>query len=432
MKKHLFIAIIFLSFSTLAQDKNQALVTLVRQALEHSPRIKEQIMLGGADDARRLITETTLKPQVNAEASYTRLDPVGKAIIPIPGFERELVFVPNNNYNTNGSVSYIIYDWGKTKANVEKILLEIEHNKSRTEGSKNALAYQVAQLYYGIVYLHKAMKVQQNQVKLIEENGKIISNRIKNGDDIDYNLIQTQVRGKNAETRLIDLQGQLEKQYIYLSNLIGSDARQLISDNAELKVDFGNISPEETYSQAITNSWDLRTLQNKEAVLQKDIAISHISGLPTLGSSATVGFKNGFQPDIDKFRLNWVAGVKFSMPIYTGKRGLYQKQLAQAQIDANKQAMEGTKQLLSRDIEAAQNDLKTAQLKYQLAERNVFQAEYGLKLARVRLENGVSLPLEIQQAETGVEQARFDQLQYDYQQLLAKLEINRLMSTKFW
>ncbi|MFN8355295.1 MAG: TolC family protein [Spirosomataceae bacterium] len=432
MKKYLSISFILLTFSTFAQDTNQALVNLVQQALTNSARLKEQQILLTTGDARRAILKSNEKPQVSAEASYSRVDPVGAFAIPLPGFEGTVKFLPNNNYATNGVVNYVIYDWGRNKANIEKILLEMEQNKMGLEGLKNALAYQVAQLYYGVVYLQKAIKVQEDQVKLIEQNAKIINNRIKNGDDIDYNLIQTQVRGKNAETRVIDLKGQLERQYIFLGNLIGGDAHSLIPTNAELKITFAEISAEAAFDQAVTNSWDLKGLQQKEVVLQKDNSITALSLRPTLGSSATVGFKNGIQPDIDQFRFNWAGGVKFSMPIYNGKRASLQKQLTDIQIDANRQAIQSTTQQLRRDLASAQNDLNTAQLKYQLAARNVYQAEYGLKLARVRLENGVSIPLEIEQAEAGIEQARFDQLQYEYQQIQAKLEINRLISNKFW
>ena len=67
-----------------------------------------------------------------------------------------------------------------------------------------------------------------------------------------------------------------------------------------------------------------------------------------------------------------------------------------------------------------------------MATSNIFQAEYSLKLAKNRLVNGVSTPLEIQSAETGLEEAKFNLLQYDFQALLAKLEISRLSGVKFW
>ena len=73
-----------------------------------------------------------------------------------------------------------------------------------------------------------------------------------------------------------------------------------------------------------------------------------------------------------------------------------------------------------------------AKQKKELAAQNILQAEYTVKLAKVRLENGVSTPLEIQAAETGLEESKFSLLQYDYQALMAKIEIAKLAGLKFW
>lgn len=429
--KYIF-TLLTISQLALAQEKNETLATFVRQAIEYSPRIKEQQQLAASGEFRKKITETNLLPQVNGEVSYARIDPVGKALIPIPGVDGAIQFLPNNNYNTNIGATYLIYDWGKTKASVEKTLLEIQQTNTGIEGLKHTLAYQVASLYYGIIYLQKAIEVQKKQIVIGDENGKLVNNRIKNGDALDYESLQGEVRTKNLVIRLVDLQGQLEKQYIYLSNLTGQDVRKMMPTNGSFKTDSPEISIENAYSQAISNSWDIKMLKDKAAIISKDIALAKINGLPNLGASATVGLKNGIQPDINQFRLNSQFGFRLTMPIYTGKKGVYQESLAKTNLDANNQAIESQKLTLSRDIENANNDLKIAKQKFDLAERNIYQAEYGLKLARTRLTNGVSTPLEMQTAETMVEEAQFNQLQYEYQMTLAKLELNRLTGLKFW
>jgi outer membrane protein len=290
----------------------------------------------------------------------------------------------------------------------------------------------VAQLYYGIIYLQKAIVVQQDQLKLIQENGKIIADRIKSGDALDYDAVQVQVRYKNAEIRVVDLQGQLEKQYIFLNSLIGSDARKLIPNNAELQFSNAKSDMQSAYNEAVINNFDLGLLKSKEEVLVQEIKISSMSSLPQLAANAAVGLRNGYLPNIATLRPNSLLVVKLTIPIYIGKRGEYNTQIAKINLDAAKQTTEYQKTQISRDIENAFNDIKVASQKKELANRNVFQAEYSLKLAKIRLENGVSTPVEIQAAETGLEDAKFSLLQYDYQALLAKLEIGRLSGVKFW
>ncbi|WP_435353273.1 TolC family protein [Emticicia sp. SJ17W-69] len=422
---------LFSSQLTIAQN-NEALPQLIKQALEYSPRIKEQQQLLGVGDYRIKVQETGLKPQVSGEVSYSRVDPIAKATLPVNGEPREIQFQPHNNYNAGVGASYVIYDWGRFKAGVQKTLLEIQQQKGGIEALKHMLAYQVAQLYYGIIYLQKAIVVQEDQLKLIQENGKIISDRIKSGDALDYDAVQVQVRYKNAEIRIVDLQGQLEKQYIFLNSLIGSDARKLISINSELQFNNTKTDFQSAYNEAITNNYDLGLLKSKEEVLAQEIKISSMSSLPQLAANAALGIRNGYLPNIATLRPNSLLGVKLTIPIYTGKRGFYNTQIAKINLDAAKQSTEYQKTQISRDIENAFNEIKVANQKKELAAQNIFQAEYTLKLAKIRLTNGVSTPVEIQAAETGLEDAKFSLLQYDYQALLAKLEIGRLSGLKFW
>jgi outer membrane protein len=428
----ILVLICLFSCQFVVAQNNEMLPQLIKQALEYSPKIKEQQQLLSAGDYRIKVQESGLKPQVNGEVGYYRLDPIAKATLPVNGEPKVIQFQPHNNYNASVGASYIIYDWGKFKAGIQKTVLEIQQQRGGIEALKHTLAYQVAQLYYGIIYLQKAIVVQQDQLELIQENGKIIVDRIKSGDALDYDAVQVQVRYKNAEIRVVDLQGQLEKQFIFLNSLIGSDARKLIPNNAELQFFNAKLDMQSAYNEAVVNNFDLGLLKSKEDVLSQEIRISSMSSLPQLAANAAVGIRNGYLPNIALLKPNTLLGVKLTIPIYTGKRGEYNTQIAKINLDAAKQTTEYQKTQISRDIENAFNDIKVASQKKELANRNVFQAEYSLKLAKIRLENGVSTPVEIQAAETGLEDAKFSLLQYDYQALLAKLEIGRLSGVKFW
>ena len=432
INKIFIIVYLFLGNEVLAQNSEQVLSKFINQAIDYSPRVKEQQQLLGVGDYRIKVQETGLKPQVSGDVSYARVDPIAKATLPVNGESRIIQFQPHNNYNASVGATYVIYDWGRFKESVKKTVLEIQQHSGGIETLKHTLAYQVSQLYYSIIYLQKAIEVQQDQVKLVQENGKIIADRIKSGDALEYDAVQVQVRYKNAELRVIDLQGQLERQYIFLSSLIGSDARKLIPANAELQFAYGKSDMQGAYNEAIQNNVDLKSLLTKESVLAQEVKVSGMSSLPTLAANASLGVRNGYLPDISILRPNSLVGVKLTVPIYTGKRGVYNTQIAKINLDAAKQGTESQKIQISRDLENAYNDIKVANQKKELAASNIFQAEYSLKLAKKRLENGVSTPLEIQSAETGLEEAKFNLLQYDYQALLAKLEISKLSGVKFW
>jgi outer membrane protein TolC len=420
-----------------AQEKtNETLNQLVRSAIEYAPKIKEQQQLVLMGDYKTKIQESALKPQIQSEIGVTRLDPVAKANFAGTSIQ----FQPNMNYNANIGGNYVIYDWGKQFVNIEKSKLETELAKTGVEGLKNIYAYQVANLYYGIIFSQKAIDVQKEQLKLVEDNGKVIANRLKQGDALDYDQVSIQVRYKNAESRLTDLQSQLERQYIYLSSLIGKDAHGMIPAGTEFNLGIADLSVDGALAQAQTNNYDLKALKDRDLIAERDVKLSQMSALPSLAANAQVGIKNGYLPRIngeipaitDDFKFNTVVGVKLTIPVYTGHRGAYQTESAKINREMLKYTVDVTNQALKRDLEAAQNDYVSAKNKLDLSERNVFQAQYALRLANTRYQNGVLTNVEIEAAQTALKDAQFAQLQYQYQMSLAKLEMNRLSGVKFW
>jgi outer membrane protein len=423
--------------TTFAQEKtNETLNQLVRSAIEYAPKIKEQQQMVLIGDYKTKIQETALKPQIQSEFGITRIDPVAKAQFGASSIQ----FQPNMNYNANIGGNYVIYDWGKQFVNIEKTRLETNLAKTGVEGLKNVYAYQVASLYYGIIFSQKAIEVQKEQLKLVEDNGKVISNRLKNGDALDYDKVSVEVRYKNAETRLTDLQSQLERQYIYLSSLIGKDAHGMISAGTDFNLGLPDLSVDGALAQAQTNNFDIKALKDKDLIAERDVKISQMSALPSLAANAQVGIRNGYVPRIngeapdvvDDFKFNTIVGVKLTIPVYTGHRGAAQTEVAKINREMLKYSVDVTNQALKRDLEAAQNEYNSAKSKLELSEKNVFQAKYALDLANIRYKNGVLTNIEIEAAQTNLKDAQFAQLQYQYQMALAKLEMNRLSGVKFW
>lgn len=430
-----------MSFQVSAQEKtNETLNQLVRSAIEYAPKIKEQQQLITIGDYKTKIQESALKPQIQSEIGVTRIDPVAKAQFAFGPSPTSLQFQPNMNYNANIGGNYVIYDWGKQFVNIEKSKLETELAKTGVDGLKNIYAYQVANLYYGIIFSQRAIEVQKEQLKLIDDNGKIISNRLKQGDALDYDQVSVQVRYKNAETRLTDLQSQLERQYIYLSALTGKETRGMIPERADFNLGIAELSTEGALTQAQASNFDLKVLKDRDLIAERDVKIAQMNALPSLAANAQVGIRNGYLPRIngetpaitDDFKLNTILGVKLTIPVYTGHRGAYQTEMAKVNREMLKYSVDATNQALKRDLEAAQNDYNSAKSKLVLSEKNVYQAQYALKLADARYKNGVLTNVEIEAAQVALKDAQFAQLQYQYQMALAKLEMNRLAGVKFW
>lgn len=411
------------------QNNDEVLNGLIRQSIAYYPQLKQQRQAVSISQSRTQLAEAGNKPTVSGDASYTYIWPLQKVAFDIPGFGSNAIqFAPRNNYNVGVSVSQTVYDWGKTNAAIEKARIESILSEQNVEQATHQLAYQVAQIYFSIVYLQKAITVQQAQESLVGETAKVIENRIKSGDEIDYNLVATNVRYKNVRTRIVDLRNQLDRQFILLSSLVGKDVHPDFNTTGSFELT--SLMPQD--SSSLTNNWDIRVSKTKEMVAEKDIQAAKAAKLPSLSFVGNTGFKNGFQPEIDEFRFNGGVGFRLSAPIYSGKRHIIQEDIARKNLQMSQYGTEAASVAVQSQLDQAQSELRSTSEKLKLSETQLEEAKYGLKLADVRFQNGVITQLEIQSAQTALEEAEFQRIQYQYQQALARLEVNRLLGTKIW
>ena len=162
MKKYFVLTIGLLSaWGAVAQS---SLSNLVQQSFQSYPKLKEAQALIQAGELRVEVAKTALKPFACADASYRYLNPIAQATLPSPdGGFRSVQFIPHNNFDLHGTLGYTLYDFGKTNLGIRRANEDVQAGRNALELNKFNLAYQVAQLYYGIAFLEKSVAVQEDR-----------------------------------------------------------------------------------------------------------------------------------------------------------------------------------------------------------------------------------------------------------------------------
>ncbi len=434
MKLTNLIILLLIALPTLAQQPiPDDLRALIQQGNTNFPRLKEQQALVQASEIRTDIARTGLMPVVTGGASYQYLNPVAKTTIPVNGRDVSVQFQPNHNVNASLNVVAPIYDWGRTKASVDRANGDLQTTKDNLELTRFNLAYQVAAAYYGVGFLQRSLTVQDSVIKTAGENIQVIANRLRNGDALEFDVLSQRVRFETAKNRKIDIQNQLDRQRSLLTYLTGLPVvNQAIGEGALRFDGFGAVAVPVTdqadalNQAALTGNRDLVLAQDRVRQAQTDIRVTQLTGKPNLAFSGSAGFRNGYLPDINKPLFNQAAGVSLTVPIYAGKRYLLQNQAALVNLNASRYAVDNANAQLRQSIESTMADIRANQSRLQNLNVSVLQADKALAIARTRLRNGVITPVELQSAETGVEEARLAQLAFQYQLLLNQLELKRL------
>ncbi len=434
MKKSVFIILFYTLIAnvTVAQTppSNAELTTLVNQAFTNYPRLREQEIAVENASLRVDIVRGQYLPTVSADGSIRYIDPVAEASFGAPGQEQILRFQPKDNYNAQIGANGLIFDFGKTKAQVDKALAEAKLSQDNLAQFRGMIAYQVAQIYYGILFSKKSIEVQQSQIGALEDNRQQVEIRVKNGDALELDLLNANVALENARNRLTDLQAQLEKQQILLHLFTGNDGSAITTQS----FDFQNITTEVSALAAAAQNTDFELLlaNDRIQIAENDIRYTRKFLFPTLSYNGSVGFRNGYQPDIDQFRFNYALGIGLSYPLYVGGRDRKQLRISELTLNSARATLEATRQNLESDLSQTMADVRANQRKLENVSTVIGQAQSALDITRSRFRNGIATNTDVLTAQANLEQAQLSQIQYQYQLTLSKLTLSRLQGVRFW
>ncbi|WP_080238434.1 TolC family protein [Spirosoma rigui] len=407
---------------------------LVQQANTNYPVLKQQQQQIQAGEVRVDIARTALKPNVSGNASYQYVNPVAKATLPVNGRDQTIQFQPNHNVNAYVGVGQTIYDWGRTNAAVRQASDNVQLLRRTMDITQQNLAYQVAAAYYAIGFLQRSLIVQDSVISTAGANVKLLINRLQNGDALEYDVLTQAVRVKTAQNRRIEIQNQLERQLAVLTYLTG-DANPAVAGaaaqfSAQTPAGFGTTQPynlDGDLQAVVAQNKDVQLAQDRVRQAETDILVTNLTSRPSLAFTGSAGYRNGYLPEINNPRFNIAAGVALAVPIYAGKRYQLQNQAARLSLDASRYAVENASAQLRESIALLNADIRSNQTRLANLETQVLQARKALQIANARLRNGVITNVELQSAETGVEEAELGRLNFQYQLLLNQLELKRLL-----
>lgn len=433
MKKSLFsLLFIAVAFSAPAQQVDDELRGLIQKSFTYFPRIQELQQQVDISQMRQTVSKAGYLPSVTGNLTYSYLDPVSIIRIPTGATTfNEIQTQPYSNQNINVGVSQMLYDFGKVKHSVEKAKYDILIANDNLELNKTILAAQVAGIYFSIIYLEQSIVVQDSVISYFNKYKKLTDNRVKQGDALEFDALSAQSNIDQAVNRKVDLQNLLQKQYNLMFFCTGINQNSLTRRKLP---DFplGAVSEDSLLNIAKLNNRDIAISRNRILQQEEDVLVNQKNLAPTLSFNGALGFKNGYQPDIFQTRFNYLVGVGLAIPIYSGNRNRTQLKISQSSLQAARYAATGTEITVRRDMEQALADIQASSDRLRNIESQIVQSTRAMQLANSRMKNGTITYLELLNAQTNLQQAYLSKLKYEYDLIIAKVEMARLMGLKYW
>jgi len=422
--KKIFTPVAFLfAFAFADAQTNNELKSLINQSFTYFPRIQELQKMSEVSAERVELARSNYYPIISGLGQYTYVTPLSKAVFGGSEFK----FQPNNNYNFNLSVTQPIWDFGKTNAQIAKAKTDLLSATTSIEQAKAQVASQVASVYYSMIYLKKAIAVEDSILSFLKENKKIIENRIKRGDALQIDATNIQSNIDLEENRKVDFVNSLQKQKALMEYVSGSSIEPTTSD-----FDFPQFTDGQAADYAKQNSFDLRLAAQRTLGSEMDLKYAQNSRFPLLTFSGGTGYKNGYQPDINPLIFNYALGVNLSVPIYSQGKTNRNIRVAQSTVQANLLAAKTAENSLKRDLTQVQADLASNEDRIKNSESQVKYAREALTLTQSRYKQGVATHLDLLNSSSNLQRILLNQIQFQYQHCTARIEQARLIGWKYW
>ena len=373
-------------------------------------------------EARVEQSRSRLLPQVRADLGYSRLIPTEE--IAIPGFGVFQLF-PANNYDFHAGVSQLVYDFNRTKEAVNLSRSQVESAADRWEILRRDLAFQTSQLFDSILFLQDDIRVQGETVKTLGDHLAEATKKLEAGTATELEVLGTQVRLVNAQNQVVDLNDALEKQMLALRRLMGIEDQAPLELRGEFTYEPQALDPEGLVREAGQKRPETKAVQDMIRSADIQIHVAELSDRPSLSVNVLAGWKNGYLPDLDVWKLNYVAAVQANVPIFNGNLARSMKAEAEANLQTLRDRDKDVEGMIRMEVLQAAADVKAAAQKLESVKINVTRAAKALEYAKSRYEVGTVSNLDLQDTEDAYSQAELVRLQALYQFVLSKLALQR-------
>ena len=257
------------------------------------------------------------------------------------------------------------------------------------EETRNAVMARVASAYLELVKVRHALELLRKEKGSAEVIVEVTQQRQGEGFELPVEVIRAQLTRAQVVQRILQLEGRQDELEVFLRNQLGLPPEQPIEVTPEELPGAAEQQGANLIAMASENNPSLAFAESDVRAKEFRLAGEKRGKLPTLelvSVYSVLAKFNNYQTYFTKFQYNnFNAGVNVQLPIFSA-RTRANIALAQANLDAAKMNLAGTRNQVtaevrqkSRKVQEADAAKEVARLELQLAQQNVsvLQSQFG-------------------------------------------------------
>jgi outer membrane protein TolC len=406
----------------------------IKMALESNLQISQARECIYGAEAKVLESQSLLYPQVNVLASYNRLGPISSfSFSMMPGTPPiEMKFGVENSYNAGVSLQHTLFNWGRTRSGIEVSQIGLKMFESNLMVVQNNVAYQVVQLFYGILVTKEVIKVHDKTITALENRFSSTKERFEAGLASKFDLLVMEVQIASAKSRKIEALSSLKRLELLFKKLLNrpSDSEVIVTDS--LGFESLSCGSDSLIEAALSCRLELEHAKLQEEAALRQLEMTDSFNKPNLYLTVNYGFRNGYYPNPDVLRGNFNAGLGMSYPLFDGFKTSSQMDQIKANVKSTQIMSEDIKEAIVMEVKQAILDLQTNMEKILIEQMRTKQAEEALKIADERYTSGLISALDLLDSQTSLETAQLGYLQSVYSYTLSRYAVDRATGKKLY
>ncbi|OAM87963.1 TolC family protein [Termitidicoccus mucosus] len=396
------------------------LETALRFALEHNFQIlqaRERIR-----EQEGLIVEIKAQvlPQAVVGAGYGITDKTltvdsGSA----PGSPKD-----KHNWQVELTVSQLLYSGGGVSAALSAQKSSRESSLLGLESVINDALLEVRTRFYDVLLAREQIKVQEQNIQLLEEERTIAKNRFEAGASSSFEVLRAEVAIANAQPDLIRARNGYRTAIDHLRQSLGY-ANPGVTDPGRTPEFVGDLAAisrvtyelQAALDAARSNRPELKQLLVLEEAYEAGVKAARAGYQPEVSLVGGYTYRkdnrsrpNGFGDSLD----GWNIGVQANWPVFDGRATAGRVAQARSQYAQARLRTADTTLAVEVEVRQAYSSLQEAAELVDAARKVIEQAEEALRLADSRYAAGTATQLDVLTSRLSLTESRLNQLHANY------------------
>jgi len=342
-------------------------------------------------------------------------------------FFKNTGFGSANAWNVELRASQLLWSSGKVGAALRAAKAYRRGASATADETAGDIAFRVKRAYLDAGLAARLVEISRAGLGQAREHLAQVQRYQLAGARAEYDLLRAQVDVANQEPVVVEAENGLALALLELRRLVNVPADRSLELTTPL------VSPDGTLPVALLDSLGtpgraaVTAAEAAVAVREQAVKVARADRLPVLAVASTLShqaFPDQVTPFDTRFRRNWNAEVRLSIPIFLGLRTVGAVERAQAVLEQTRAQRDQVIEQVALDVAHARAELERARSLIAARRVTVRQARRAQHLATVRYANGMSTQLEVTDARLLAQQAETNEVRAtrDYLFALAQLE----------